>query len=84
MFNNGNSLFILVIRSGALKEEYERCRLEVNRADEETQYSYQQKRGIAAERKEAKIEKDEAEKYAQLKQELVCLLILFYLCIVNI
>lgn len=65
-------------RSGGLKEEYERCRLEVNRADEETQFSYQQKRGIAAERKEAKMEKDEAEKYAQLKQELVSFLILYF------
>lgn len=43
----------------------------MNRADEETQFSYQKKRGIAAERKEAKLEKDEAEKYQQLKVELV-------------
>lgn len=45
--------------------------MEMNRADEETQFSYQKKRGIAAERKEAKLEKDEAEKYQQLKVELV-------------
>lgn len=61
----------MFIRSGTLKDEYERCRLEVTRADEETQFSYQQKKGIAAERKEAKLEKEEAEKYTQLKQELV-------------
>lgn len=51
--------------------------MEMNRADEETQFSYQKKRGIAAERKEAKLEKDEAEKYQQLKVELVSFNITF-------
>lgn len=41
------------------------------RAEEETQFSYQKKKGIAAERKEAKLEKEEAEKYQRLKEEYV-------------
>lgn len=58
-----------------LKEQYEACRAEVNRADEEAQFSYQKKKGVAAERKEAKFEKEEAEKYTRLKEELVHLII---------
>lgn len=40
-------------------------------AEEETQFTYQKKKGIAAERKEAKHEKMEAERYARLKNEYV-------------
>ena len=42
------------------------------KAEEDTQFNYHKKRGIAAERKEAKLEKDEAEKYQRLKNQLVC------------
>ncbi|XP_053610167.1 structural maintenance of chromosomes protein 1A [Plodia interpunctella] len=65
------ALFEEISGSGVLKEQYEACRAEVNRADEEAQFSYQKKKGVAAERKEAKFEKDEAEKYTRLKEELV-------------
>ena len=41
------------------------------KAEEDTQFNYHKKRGIAAERKEAKLEKDEAEKYQKLKNQLV-------------
>ncbi|CAG9786992.1 unnamed protein product [Diatraea saccharalis] len=64
------ALFEEISGSGVLKEQYEAARAEVNRADEEAQFSYQKKRGVAAERKEAKFEKEEAEKYTRLKQEL--------------
>lgn len=57
--------------SGALKEDYDRLKSEVMKAEEETNFSYLKKRGVAAERKEAKLEKDEAEKYQKLKDELV-------------
>lgn len=43
-------------------------------AEEETQFTYQKKKGIAAERKEAKLEKLEAERYQKLKQEYVRIL----------
>lgn len=48
------------------------------KAEEETQFSYQKKKGIAAERKEAKLEKEEAEKYQRLKEEYVRFLTLTY------
>lgn len=65
------ALFEEISNSGALKSEYERLRAEMLRAEEETQFSYQKKKGIAAERKEAKLEKEEAEKYQRLKEEYV-------------
>lgn len=42
------------------------------KAEEDTQYTYQKKKGIAAEKKEARLEKEEAEKYQKLKEDLVC------------
>ncbi|XP_043483161.1 structural maintenance of chromosomes protein 1A [Leptopilina heterotoma] len=63
------ALFEEISNSGLLKAEYERLRTEMLRAEEETQFSYQKKKGIAAERKEAKLEKEEAEKYQRLKEE---------------
>ncbi|XP_034936971.1 structural maintenance of chromosomes protein 1A [Chelonus insularis] len=65
------ALFEEISNSGSLKAEYERLRAEMLRAEEETQFSYQKKKGIAAERKEAKLEKEEAEKYQRLKEEYV-------------
>ncbi|GLH03186.1 Structural maintenance of chromosomes protein [Gryllus bimaculatus] len=64
------ALFEEISGSGSLKDEYERLRNEMLKAEEETQYTYQKKKGIAAERKEAKIEKEEAEKYQRLKEDL--------------
>ena len=58
-------------RSGELREQYERAKTEMNKAEEDTQFNYQKKKGIAAERKEAKMEKDEADRYRNLKQQLV-------------
>lgn len=60
-----------VARSGELSEEYERAKTEMLKAEEDTQFNYHKKRGIAAERKEAKMEKDEAERYQRLKNQLV-------------
>lgn len=57
--------------SGALKEEYDRLKSEMLKAEEETNFSYLKKRGVVAERKEAKLEKEEAEKYQRLKEDLV-------------
>lgn len=65
------ALFEEISGSGSLKEEYERLRAEMLKAEEETQFTYQKKRGIAAERKEAKLEKEEAEKYQRLKEDLL-------------
>merc|ERR1712168_447020 len=64
------ALFEEMSGSGALKKEYERLKEEVIQAEEDTQFTYQKKKGIAAERKEAKQEKEEAERYQRLKDEL--------------
>ena len=61
----------VLFRSGELKEEYDKAKAEMLKAEEDTQFNYHKKKGIAAERKEAKMEKDEAEKYQRLKDELV-------------
>lgn len=65
------ALFEEISGSGALKEDYDKLKKEMMKAEEETNLSYLKKRGVAAERKEAKLEKDEAEKYQKLKDALV-------------
>ncbi|XP_076287137.1 structural maintenance of chromosomes protein 1A-like isoform X3 [Lasioglossum baleicum] len=65
------ALFEEISNSGALKAEYERLKTEMLKAEMEMQFFYQRRRGIAAERKELKLEKDEAEKYQRLKKEYV-------------
>ncbi|XP_072027504.1 structural maintenance of chromosomes protein 1A-like [Amphiura filiformis] len=64
-------LFEEISRSGELKSDYEKRRTEMLKAEEDTQFNYHKKKGIAAERKEAKLEKDEMEKYQKLKEDLV-------------
>lgn len=54
------------------------------KAEEETNFTYLKKRGVAAERKEAKLEKEEAEKYQKLKDELVNIFSNIFKCTLNI
>ena len=61
----------LSFRSGELKDEYEKAKAEMMRAEEDTQFNYHKKRNMAAEKKEAKLEKDEADRYKKLKAQLV-------------
>ncbi|KAJ6630190.1 Structural maintenance of chromosomes protein 1A [Pseudolycoriella hygida] len=63
------ALFEEISGSGLLKEDYNRLKQEMIQAEEETQFTYQKKKGVAAERKEAKAEKQEADRYARLKEE---------------
>lgn len=65
------ALFEEISGSGLLKEEYTRLKIDMQHAEEETQFMYQKKKGVAAERKEAKLEKQEADRYTKLKQEFV-------------
>lgn len=44
------------------------------KAQEDIQFALQKKKGINAERKEARLEKEEADKYARLKADLVSLI----------
>ncbi|KTG47584.1 hypothetical protein cypCar_00035494, partial [Cyprinus carpio] len=60
-----------ISRSGELAQEYDRCKKEMVKAEEDTQFNYHRKKNIAAERKEAKQEKEEAERYQRLKDEVV-------------
>lgn len=62
---------MLICRSGELKEEYERLKAEMIRAEEDTQFNLHKKKNIAAEKKEARAEKDEADKYQKLQEDLV-------------
>lgn len=62
-------LFEEISGSGLLKDEYNTLKQEMMSAEEETQFSYQKKKGVAAERKEAKLEKQEADRYARLREE---------------
>jgi structural maintenance of chromosome 1 len=63
-------VFEEISRSIELKDEYERLKQEMDKAELDTQANFQKKRGVAAQKKEAKMEKEEAEKYHKLKQEL--------------
>ena len=60
-----------VCRSGELKEVYEKTKGEMQKADGDTQFNLNKRRGIALEKKEARQEKEEAEKYQRLKDQLV-------------
>lgn len=64
------ALFEEISHSIEHKQEYEQLRKEMIKAEEDTQFSYQKKKGIAAEKKEARLEKEEADKYQRLKEEL--------------
>ena len=54
------AFFEQISGSGVLKEDYEKCKAEMLAAEEETQHTYQKKKAIGAERKEDKLEKEEA------------------------
>ena len=65
------ALFEEISRSGELKSDYDKRKAEMLKAEEDTQFNYHKKKGIAAERKEAKLEKEEMERYQKLKEDLV-------------
>merc|ERR1711879_1143969 len=56
--------------SGALKKQYDTLKEEMMQAEENTQFTYQKKKNMNLERKEAKMEKEEAEKYKKLQDNL--------------
>ncbi|XP_033367699.1 structural maintenance of chromosomes protein 1A-like, partial [Parus major] len=53
------ALFEEISRSGELAPEYDKRKKEMVKAEEDTQFNYHRKKNIAAERKEAKQEKEE-------------------------
>merc|ERR1712066_725192 len=64
------ALFEEISGSGSLKKEYDRLKEEMIQAEENTQFTYQKKKNINLERKEAKMEKEEAEKYKKPQDNL--------------
>ncbi|KAM7114353.1 structural maintenance of chromosomes protein 1B [Molossus nigricans] len=56
--------------SGELVGEYEEKKRKLQKAEEDAQFNFNKKKNIAAERKHAKLEKDEAERYQSLLEEL--------------
>lgn len=78
------ALFEEISRSCELQQEYDRLKAELQKAEDDAQQNMNKRRGIAQEKREAKLERDEAEKYQHMKddlaakQRLLFLLELFY------
>lgn len=64
------SLFEEISRSNEFKDEYVNKKVMMDRSEEELHHMYMKKKGIAAEKKEAQGEINEAKKYQNLKEEL--------------
>ncbi|VFV21282.1 structural maintenance of [Lynx pardinus] len=56
--------------SGELIGEYEEKKRKLLKAEEDAQFNFNKKKNVAAERKHAKLEKEEAERYQSLLEEL--------------
>ncbi|KFV97345.1 Structural maintenance of chromosomes protein 1B, partial [Eurypyga helias] len=63
-------LFEQISNSWEYAEEYEQKKKKMQQAEEDAQFNYNKKKSIAAERKQAKIEKEEADHYQMLLKEL--------------
>ncbi|XP_007437635.1 structural maintenance of chromosomes protein 1B [Python bivittatus] len=63
-------LFEQISNSGELAAEYAEKKRDLQKAEEDAQFSYNKKKNVAAERKRAKLEKEEAEHYQVLFEEL--------------
>ncbi|NWU84979.1 SMC1B protein, partial [Onychorhynchus coronatus] len=63
-------LFEKISNSWELVEEYEQKKKKMQQAEEDAQFNYNKKKSVAAERKQAKIEKEEADHYQMLIKEL--------------
>nr|XP_020659655.1 structural maintenance of chromosomes protein 1B isoform X2 [Pogona vitticeps] len=62
-------LFEQISNSGELAAEYVEKKKNMQKAEEDAQFSYNKKKNVAVERKRAKLEKEEAEHYQILLQE---------------
>ncbi|NXJ89906.1 SMC1B protein, partial [Corythaixoides concolor] len=63
-------LFERISNSWEYAEDYERKKKKMRQAEQDAQFHYNKKKSVAAERKQAKIEKEEAEHYQMLLSEL--------------
>ena len=64
------ALFEEISRSNEFKEDYVNKKVRMDRSEEELHHMYVKKKGIAAEKKEAQGEINEAKKYQNLREEL--------------
>jgi len=65
-----NIHYLIFNSSIELKEEYERLKEEQEKATEDSTYNFNKKRGINAEMKQFKKQKEEADNYKQLTKQL--------------
>ncbi|NXE68839.1 SMC1B protein, partial [Calcarius ornatus] len=63
-------LFEQISNSWEYAEDYEQKKKKMQQADQDAQFNYNKKKSVAAERKQARIEKEEAEHYQMLIKEL--------------
>uniref|UniRef100_A0A8C3Q6B9 Structural maintenance of chromosomes protein n=1 Tax=Geospiza parvula TaxID=87175 RepID=A0A8C3Q6B9_GEOPR len=63
-------LFEQISNSWEYAEDYEQKKKKMQQAEQDAQFNYNKKKSVAAERKQAKIEKEEAEHYQMLIKEL--------------
>uniref|UniRef100_A0A914CSH9 Structural maintenance of chromosomes protein n=1 Tax=Acrobeloides nanus TaxID=290746 RepID=A0A914CSH9_9BILA len=63
-------LFEELSRSGELQNEYNKLKADMVKAEEDAQMNLNKRRGVAQEKREAKAEKDEAQRYQSLKDDL--------------
>ena len=65
------AMFEELSRSGELREEYEQAKQEKNKAEQDTHANFQKKKGVEKQKKEVRLEKEVAQKYAALKTQYV-------------
>lgn len=65
------AMFEELSRSGELREEYEQAKQEKNKAEQDTHANFQKKKGVEKQKKEVRMEKEVAQKYAALKTQYV-------------
>jgi len=63
-------MFINVHRSGELAQEFEEKKALMAKAQEDTTFTYHKKKGITMEKKEARAQKEEADRYQKLQDDL--------------
>ncbi|KAK2537609.1 Smc1b, partial [Columba guinea] len=63
-------LFEQISNSWEYAEDYEQKKKKMQQAEQDAQFNYNKKKSVAAERKQAKMEKEEAEHYQMLLKEL--------------
>jgi len=71
------ALFEQISGSEELKKDYEDLEFQKGRAEETSVFLYQKRKSVAAERRQKKEQKQEAEKHIRLQEELVS----FFLCV---